>query len=349
MNVATNVTATKAESLIVQLAFKNHGTSAVVEMKQFAATSFSAGKAELFEYKFSIPSSLSAGVYRVDTAIYSSDFKKLLKFQNGAAFSVSNPVYSASGLVLSPSNLTAGGMVRVNASITSSIKESLVAEFVLHDDKGLVIASKKLAPIFTVAGAAQNVASSFDIPESFTPGAYAIDLIVRNADQTKVRAESRNVALNVSAVRKASMAAVNPSSVEIGASFKASTFVSSTADESMVVEFALRNVASGAVVEKKTQPARAFIAKQGELVSALFNAPLVLEAGNYAIDTTLYSASMEVLAQQKGAPLTLIAATYSASVPALTASSVIAGNQVGASSVISASVDEALVVEFNLK
>ncbi|RZA01270.1 MAG: hypothetical protein EOP11_17530, partial [Proteobacteria bacterium] len=328
VNAATEVTATKADSLIVQLVFKNHTDSGVIEMKQFPLKSFAAGKPENMANTFLIPSSLSAGAYRVDTAVYSADLKKLYKLQSSSPFSVIDPVYVADGLSVTPSTLIAGGAVTVDASITSSIKESLIPEFVLHNDQGIVIANKKLTAISTVAGIAQHVASAFDIPESLAPGAYAIDLIVRNADETKVRAETRNVPLAVKPIHKASTAVVNPSSVEIGASFQASTFVSSSADESMVVEFALRNVATGAVVEKKTQSPQNFIANQGELVTALFNVPLVLEPGNYAIDTTLFSASMEVLVQQNGAALSLIPALYSASVPALTASVVIAGGQV---------------------
>lgn len=349
LNAATNVTASAAENLIVQLAFKNNQTSAVVEMKQFALKAFAANKSEAMSHTFAVPANLSAGAYRVDVAVYNADFKKMYRYQSGGIFNVVSPTYSASSILSSPASLVAGGSLNASGSITASVKETVVPEFVLRAADGTMVSTKKLPAVALAAGVAQTVSTTFDTTETMAPGTYAIDLIVRNADQTKVRAENHNGSISVTAVHKASMAIVNPGSAAIGASFQASSLVSSSGSESMVVEFALRNLASGAVVAKKTLAAKAFQANQAELVSAQFEVPLTFEEGSYAVDTILYSAGMTILKEQYGSALTLIPAIYAASSPALSAKVITAGGQVAATSSISSSVDEALNVEFTLR
>ncbi|OJH39610.1 glycosyl hydrolase [Cystobacter ferrugineus] len=86
--VSGAVTSSTARSLVVKYEIRNAATTALVSEKSYTAQAFTAGQTRSYTTAFTIPTSLAAGTYRVDTLLFLPDWSKTLLYRNDTTFTV---------------------------------------------------------------------------------------------------------------------------------------------------------------------------------------------------------------------------------------------------------------------
>ncbi|NOK11389.1 glycoside hydrolase family 26 protein [Corallococcus exercitus] len=85
-SVTGTVTSSTARTLVVKYEIRNAVGSALVTSAQYVNQVFTAGQTRSYTSAFTIPTSLSAGTYRVDTLVYTADWSQTLLYRNDTTF-----------------------------------------------------------------------------------------------------------------------------------------------------------------------------------------------------------------------------------------------------------------------
>jgi hypothetical protein len=84
--VSGSVTSSTARTLVVKYEIRNASTTALVSEKSYTAQAFTAGQTRTYTTPFTVPTSLPAGTYRVDTLLFLPDWSQTLLYRNDTAF-----------------------------------------------------------------------------------------------------------------------------------------------------------------------------------------------------------------------------------------------------------------------
>ncbi|RYZ43103.1 MAG: beta-mannanase [Myxococcaceae bacterium] len=85
-NVTGTVTSLSAQTVVVKYEIRNASTTALVTDRSYTAQAFTAGQMRNYTSAFIIPTSLSAGTYRVDTLVFTADWTQTLLYRNDTTF-----------------------------------------------------------------------------------------------------------------------------------------------------------------------------------------------------------------------------------------------------------------------
>ncbi|RKH71123.1 glycoside hydrolase family 26 protein [Corallococcus aberystwythensis] len=85
-NVTGTVTSPTARTLVLKYEIRNAANSALVTSAQYVNQAFTAGQTRSYTSAFTLPTSLSAGTYRVDTLVYTADWSQTLLYRNDTTF-----------------------------------------------------------------------------------------------------------------------------------------------------------------------------------------------------------------------------------------------------------------------
>ncbi|WP_375754264.1 glycoside hydrolase family 26 protein [Corallococcus exercitus] len=85
-NVTGTVTSSTARTLVMKYEIRNAANSALVTSAQYTNQAFTAGQTRSYTSAFTIPTSLGAGTYRVDTLVYTADWSQTLLYRNDTTF-----------------------------------------------------------------------------------------------------------------------------------------------------------------------------------------------------------------------------------------------------------------------
>ncbi|RKH83668.1 beta-mannanase [Corallococcus sp. AB045] len=85
-NVTGTVTSSAALTLVVKYEIHNATGSALATSTAYTNQAFTAGQTRGYTSAFTLPTSLSAGTYRVDTLVYTADWSRTLLYRNDTTF-----------------------------------------------------------------------------------------------------------------------------------------------------------------------------------------------------------------------------------------------------------------------